>query len=88
MQEAATEIIKDKLKVGVLEYSQGPYRSRYFLTEKYVKGTFRLINNVQALNKVTIRESGIPLSVDEFWEDFAWYPITSAIDYYSGYYQV
>jgi len=88
MQEAATEIVKDKLEIGVLEYSQGPYRSRYFLAEKHVKGTYRLINDVQSLNKVTIRESGMPPSVDEFSEDFAGYPITSAIDYYSGYYQV
>ena len=30
----------------------------------------------------------MPLSVDEFSEDFAGYPITSAIDYYSGYDQI
>ena len=88
MQEAATRIVKDKLEIGVLEYSQGPYRSRYFLHEKHVKGTYRLINDVQALNKVTIKESGLPPAVDEFSEDFAGYPITSAIDYYSGYYEV
>ena len=88
MQEAATAIVKDKLKAGILEYSQGPYRSRYFLAEKHVKGTYRLINDVQARNKVTIRESGLPPSVDEFSEDFAGYPITSVMDHYQGYYQV
>ena len=30
----------------------------------------------------------MPPSVDEFSEDFAGYPITSAIDYYSGYYEI
>ena len=50
MQEATTAIVKDKLKAGILEYLQGPYRSRYFLVEKHVKGTYRLINDVQALN--------------------------------------
>ena len=30
----------------------------------------------------------MPPSVDEFSEDFAGYPITSAIDYFSGYYQI
>ena len=40
MQEAATKIVKDKLKAAVLEYSQGPYSSCYFLAEKYVKGTY------------------------------------------------
>ena len=61
MQEAATTIIKEKLKHGTLEHSQGPYRSRYFLVEKHVKDTYRLINDVQPLNKVTIRELHLPL---------------------------
>ena len=89
MQEAATAIVKEKLRHGgTLEYSQGPYRSRYFLVEKHAKGTYRLINDVQPLNKVTIRDSDLPSAVDEFSEDFAGHPITSAIDYYSGYYQI
>jgi hypothetical protein len=88
MQEAAGDIIKEKLRYGTLEHSQGPYRSRWFLVEKHVKHTYRLINDVQPLNQVTIRDSGLPPSVDEFSEDFAGYPITSAIDYYSGYFQV
>jgi len=86
MQEAATKIVKEKLQHGTFEFSQGPYRSRYFLVEKSQKGTYLLINDVQPLNKVTIRDSGLPPAVDEFSEDFADYPISSAIDYYSGYY--
>jgi hypothetical protein len=87
MQEAATAIVKDRLESGALEFSQGPYRNRYFLVRKK-DGGWRLINDVQALNKVTIRDSGMPPSVDEFSEDFACYPITSAIDYYSGYNEI
>ena len=34
MQEAATAIVKEKLENGTLEFSQGPYRNRYFLVEK------------------------------------------------------
>ncbi|HMD13399.1 MAG TPA: hypothetical protein VKI62_02095, partial [Bacteroidota bacterium] len=88
MQEAATAIVREKLANGIFEFSQGPYRSRYFLVEKKAPGTWRLVNDVQQLNKVTIRDSGMPPSVDEFSEDFAGYPITSAIDYYSGYYEI
>jgi hypothetical protein len=87
MQEAATAIVKEKLKNGMLEFSQGPYRNRYFLVEKK-NDTWRFINDVQQLNKVTIRDSGMPPAADEFSEDFAGYPISSAIDYYSGYYQI
>jgi Reverse transcriptase (RNA-dependent DNA polymerase) len=88
MQEAATAIVKEKLQSGILEFSQGPYRSRYFLVEKKVKGDYRMISDVQLLNKVTIRDSGLPPAVDEFSEDFAGYPITSALDYYSGHFQI
>ena len=87
MQDTATAIVKEKLELGILEHSQGPYRSRYFIVQKK-NGSWRLINDVQPLNGVTIRESGMPLSTDEFSEDFAGYPITSAVDYYSGYYQI
>jgi RNase H-like domain found in reverse transcriptase/Integrase zinc binding domain/Reverse transcriptase (RNA-dependent DNA polymerase) len=86
-QDAATAIVKEKQKLGILEHSQGPYRSRYFLVAKK-SGQWRFINDVQPLNGVTIKESGMPPSVDEFSEDFAEYPITTAIDYYSGYYEV
>ncbi len=88
MQDAATAHVTDKLQQGILEFSQGPYRSRYFLVAKKTPGAWRFINDVQPLNKVTIRDSGMPPAVDEFSEDFAGYPITSAIDYYSGYYQI
>jgi ribonuclease HI len=86
-QDAATAIVKEKQRLGILEHSQGPYRSRYFLVPKK-SNQWRLINDVQPLNAVTIKESGMPPSVDEFSEDFAEYPITTAIDYFSGYYQV
>src|SRR5437762_3395415 len=42
---------------------------------------------MQPLNKVTIHDSGMPL-IDEFLEDFVGYPITSAVDYLAGYYQI
>ena len=88
MQDAATVHVKTKLAHGILEFSQGPYRSRYFLVAKKKPGEYRFINDVQSLNKVIIRDSGMSPSVDEFLEDFAGYPITSAIDYFSGYYQI
>ena len=51
-------------------------------------GSCRLINDVQPLNGVTNKESGSPPSTDEFSEDFAGYPITTAVDHYSGFYQM
>jgi hypothetical protein len=85
MQEATSMIIKEKLANGILEFSEGPYCDRFFLVEKKEKGSWRLINVAQPLNKVTICDAEMLPTVDEFSEDFAGYPITSAIDYYSGY---
>ena len=69
-QDAATAIVKEKQKLGILEHSQGPYRSRYLLVPKK-SCQWRMINDVQPFNGVTIKESGMPPSVDEFSEDFA-----------------
>jgi len=56
MQDIATQHVKEKLASGMLEFSQGPYRSRYFLVKKKKAGEFRFINDVQLLNGVTIRD--------------------------------
>src|SRR4030095_6047520 len=57
MQEAASTILKKKLANGILEHSQGAYRSRFFLVAKKTPGEYRLINDVQLLNAVTIRDA-------------------------------
>src|SRR5436190_12114799 len=88
MLDLATDTVKGKLKSGLIEPSQGPYWSRYFLATKKEPGTWRMINDVQPLNKVTIRDAGMPPGVDEFSKDFAGYPIVTSVDYYSGYYQI
>ncbi len=88
MQEIATVHVKEKLTNGTLEYSQGPYQSRYFLVLKKNPGEYWFINDVQQLNKVTIHDAGMPPGVDEFSEDFTGYPIVTSVDYYSGYYQI
>ena len=88
MQDAATAIVKEKLANGTLEPSQGSYRSRYFLVSKKEPGVWRFINDVQPLNKVTIRDAGMPPAVDQFSEEFAGYPISSSIDFYAEYYQI
>jgi hypothetical protein len=78
MQGFVTEYVGDKLKHGILEFLQGPYRNGYFLVAKKTPSAYRFINDVQPLNKVMIRDSGMPPATDEFSEDFACYPIISA----------
>ena len=85
MCNTATRIVKEKLESRTLEYSQGPYWSQYFLVQKKEPSEFRLINDVQPLNKIAIRDMGMPPAVDEFSEEFAGYPIATSVDFYVGY---
>src|SRR5436305_8327365 len=88
MQDMATDRVKEKLANGILKFSQAPYRSCYFRSPKKNPAKYRMINDVQPLNKVTIRDAGMPPSVDEFSEEFAGYPVLTSVDYYSGYDQL
>ena len=82
------KMFKDRLDRGVLEYSEGLYRNAWFLVKKKKPGEYRLINSATLLNAVTRRDANIPLSVDEFAEEFAGYYIASLVDLYSGYNQM
>jgi hypothetical protein len=87
MQDVATAHVKRQTGTRNPRIVTRSLSSRHFLVAKK-NGEHRFINDVQLLNKVTIRDSRMPPSVDQFSEDFAGYPITSAIDYFSGYYQI
>jgi hypothetical protein len=82
MKDFAMECVRDKLKYDILEFSQGPYRNRYFLVAKKISGAYRFIKDIQQ-SKITIRGSGVFSAIDEFSEDVADWPILSAIDYVS-----
>jgi len=82
------EILRDRLRRGVLEYCDGPYRNPWFLVAKKAPGTYRLINAAMKLNSVSLRDANLPPSVDEFSEEFAGCAIASLIDFFSGYDQL
>ena len=82
------EILRDRLKKGVLEYCEGPYRNPWFLVAKKAQGKYRLINAAMKLNSVTLRDANLPPSVDEFSEEFAGCTVASLIDFFSGYDQL
>lgn len=85
--EEIIEVLKDRLKSGVLEPCCGPYANRWFCVKKK-SGGYRFIQDLQPLNKVTIRDSAGPPVVDEFAESFSGCPIYTITDLFSGYDQV
>ena len=47
-----------------------------------------MINAAQRLNAVTIKDSSVPPSAEEYSEDFAGFPVLSLLDLFSGYDQM
>lgn len=78
------ELLNEKIKMGILEPSIAPYSNRWFTVPKK-NGALRFIQDMQPVNKVTIRNMGSSPIVDEFAEAFAGRSIYSMGDLYSGY---
>ncbi|KIM35529.1 hypothetical protein M413DRAFT_14527, partial [Hebeloma cylindrosporum] len=54
------KILKDKINSGVYEPSNSSYRSRWFCVLKKDGKSLRLVHDLQPLNAVAIRDSGVP----------------------------
>ena len=80
-------MLTDRLEAGRLERSQASYRNPWFLVKKK-NGKYRLINNAQHINRVTIRDAGLPPSAGAFSEKFTGSTRQSLLDFDSGYDQV
>ena len=76
-----------RLDRGILEESHAPYRNSFFLVVKK-DGGLRLINSATTVNKVTIRDTFMQPSADEFTDGSAICKVLSLLDFFSGYDQV
>ena len=78
------ELLKQKVDMGILEPSSAPYSNQWFTVPKK-NGSLRFIQDLQPVNRVTIRNAGIGPTIDEFAEAFAGRSIYSVGDLYSVY---
>ena len=78
------DLLKEKVAMGILEPSNAPYLNRWFMIQKK-NGSLRFIQDLIPVNKVTIQNSGVRPTVDEFAEAFAGHAIYSIGDIYSRY---
>ena len=78
------ELLNEKIRMGILEPSCAPYSNRWFTVPKK-NGALRFIQDMQPVNKVTIRNVGAGPIVGDFTEAFAGRAIYSMGDLYSGY---
>jgi hypothetical protein len=78
-------MLRERLDAGTLEFGQGAYRNPYFLVAKKDAGKYRLINNAQEINRVTIKDAYLLPDTDSFSEHFAGCVVASLLDIFSGY---
>ena len=85
LNQVVIDMLRERMKNGLLEECYGPYRNPWFLVGKKDKGKYRLVNAAMKMNGVTIRDANLPPSVNEFSEEFAGMAIASLIDFFSEY---
>ena len=78
------KLFKEKIDAGVYEHSDSSYRSRWFCVKKK-NGSLRLVHDLQPLNAVTIRNSGVPPVPDQVIEAMAGRSCYTMLDLFVGY---
>ena len=76
--------MKSKVEAGVYEPSQSSYRCCWFCVAKK-NGGFRIVHDLQPLNKVTIRDAGLLPIVDDFVESYAGCQCYTVFDLFWGF---
>jgi hypothetical protein len=84
LRKVVEGMIQERLDSGRLEPSHAAYCNPWFLVAKK-NGKYRLINNATNINRVTIRDSNVPPSADEFSDAYARCQYISLTDFFSGY---
>ncbi|VDC04371.1 unnamed protein product [Peniophora sp. CBMAI 1063] len=77
-------MLKDKIRAGVYEPAQSSYRSRWFCIVKK-NGKLRIVHDLQTLNGVTIKDTGVPPHLDPFVEKFAGRACNTVFDLFWGF---
>ena len=78
------KLLKEKIKAGVYESAQTPYRSKWFCVKKK-DGGLRIVHDLQRLNSVSIRDSAVPPLIEEFVEAYAGRSVYTVLDMYWGF---
>ncbi len=81
------EIFRDRIAKGMLEEGYRLYRNPWFLVAKK-DGRLYLINDIQLINKITIRDMFCPPGAETYIVEFVGCQILLLLDLFSGYNQV
>ncbi|MBW0520210.1 hypothetical protein O181_059925 [Austropuccinia psidii MF-1] len=64
------ELVRERIRTGFYEQSTSSYTSPVFCVAKS-NGKLRIVHDLQDLNKVTIKDAGLPPHIGEFVEAFS-----------------
>jgi hypothetical protein len=64
------ELVRKRIQTGLYEQSTSSYSSPVFCVRKS-NGKLRIVHDLQQLNKVTIKDAGLPPKIEEFVDSFA-----------------
>jgi hypothetical protein len=78
------EVLKLKMAANIYEHSQSSYRSQWFVVLRK-NGKLRIVHDLQPLNQVTIRDTGMLPVLDNFVEGFAGRECYTVFDLFWGF---
>ena len=81
------QMLQERLKNRVLKYCDSLYQNPQFLVQKK-SSKYKLVNATIEINKHTVQDANLPLSVNEFSKEFAGCQIALIIDFFFGYDQI
>ncbi|MBW0582646.1 hypothetical protein O181_122361 [Austropuccinia psidii MF-1] len=64
------EVVRQRIRTGLYEKSKSSYNSPVFCVEN-TNGKLRVVHELQDLNKVTIKDAGLPPNIDGFVGSFS-----------------
>jgi len=84
IHERVIQLLRDKIAARLYEPAQSSYYSKWFCVMKK-NGKIRIVHDLQPLNKVTIRDAGVPPILDDFVKPFAGQQCYTVFDLFSGF---
>ena len=84
IRERVIQLLREKITAGLYEPTQSSYCSKWFCIMKK-NGKIQIVHDLQPLNKVTIRDAGVPPILDDFIEPFAGRQCDTVFNLFSGF---
>jgi hypothetical protein len=82
---AILNVVREKIAAGVYKQSNLSYRSLWFTVLCKGGGKLRIVHDLQPLNAVTIRDTGVPPYTQQLTENCGGWAVYSLLDLFIGY---